>query len=144
MGLNKEKLAKLAEQVRTGGKGSMRRKRKAPHKTTADNSKLQGTLKKLGVTPIPDIDDVAFFMDTNEVMHFSKPKVQGSMQSHTYVVTGKFEMKSMQEMLPLLLGGMGAADLEQLKVLQETLSKQAAKDGDDIPDADNFEAAADN
>ena len=34
MPLNKEKLARMQAQVRTGGKGSVRRKKKAVHKTT--------------------------------------------------------------------------------------------------------------
>ena len=32
--MNKDKLARLQAQVRTGGKGSVRRKKKAVHKTT--------------------------------------------------------------------------------------------------------------
>ena len=40
--MNPEKLAKMAEQVRTGGKGSVRRKKKAIHKTTTtDDKRLQ-------------------------------------------------------------------------------------------------------
>ena len=38
----------------TGGKGTVRRKHKAVHKTaTSDDKKLGSTLKKLGVTNIP-------------------------------------------------------------------------------------------
>ena len=48
--MNPEKLAKMAAQVRTGGKGSVRRKKKAVHKTTTtDDKRLQNTLKRLGV-----------------------------------------------------------------------------------------------
>ena len=47
--MNQAKLEKLAAQVRTGGKGSMRRKKKAVHKVTGtDDKKLQSTLKRLG------------------------------------------------------------------------------------------------
>ena len=49
-----ERLKKLAGSVRTGGKGTMRRKKKAVHKTTStDDKRLQNTLKRLGSTPSP-------------------------------------------------------------------------------------------
>uniref|UniRef100_G3UBE2 NAC-A/B domain-containing protein n=1 Tax=Loxodonta africana TaxID=9785 RepID=G3UBE2_LOXAF len=48
--MNQEKLAKLQAQVRIGGKGTARRKKKVVHRTaTADDKKLQFSLKKLGV-----------------------------------------------------------------------------------------------
>lgn len=51
--MNPEKLAKMAAQVRTGGKGSVRRKKKAIHKTTTtDDKRLQNTLKRLGVNNV--------------------------------------------------------------------------------------------
>eukprot|EP00967_Tisochrysis_lutea_P132322 scaffold230882_cov27-Tisochrysis_lutea.AAC.1 len=57
--MNPEKLAKMAAQVRTGGKGSVRRKKKAIHKTTTtDDKRLQNTLKRLGVNNIPAIEEV--------------------------------------------------------------------------------------
>ncbi|VDO24721.1 unnamed protein product, partial [Onchocerca flexuosa] len=49
--MNVEKIKKLqqnAAQVRTGGKGTARRKKKVVHKTAAtDDKKLQSNLKKL-------------------------------------------------------------------------------------------------
>jgi nascent polypeptide-associated complex subunit beta len=65
-----------AENVRTGGKGTVRRKRKAQHKTssTADDKKLGATLKKLGVTNIPGIEEANMFKNTGEVIHFRNPK----------------------------------------------------------------------
>ena len=60
--MNPEKLAKMAAQVRTGGKGSVRRKKKAIHKTTTtDDKRLQNTLKRLGVNNIPAIEEVNLF-----------------------------------------------------------------------------------
>ena len=42
-----------------GGKGSVRRKKTAVHKTsTLDDKKLQTTLKRLQVNPIPNIEEV--------------------------------------------------------------------------------------
>ena len=57
--MNQEKLAKLQAQVRIGGKGTARRKKKVVHRTaTADDKKLQSSLKKLAVNNIAGIEEV--------------------------------------------------------------------------------------
>lgn len=64
--MNPDKLSKLQKQVRIGGKGTARRKRKVVHKTaTTDDKKLQTSLKKLAVNNIPGIEEVSgvFFSD---------------------------------------------------------------------------------
>ena len=54
-----EKLRKQVEQVRIGGKGTARRKKKVIHRTSAtDDKKLQNSLKKLSVNTIPGIEEV--------------------------------------------------------------------------------------
>lgn len=64
-----------AQQSRTGGKGTVRRKKKTMHKTaTSDDKKLGSTLKKLGVTNIPAIEEVNLFTVDGKVIHFSNPK----------------------------------------------------------------------
>lgn len=73
--MNAEKLARLAEQVRTGGPGSVRRKRKAVHKNvTVDEKKLKQSLKRLGVNEIPGIEEVNLFKEDGTVIHFENPK----------------------------------------------------------------------
>ncbi len=77
------KLAKLKEQVRIGGKGSVRRKHKAQHKVAGgDEKKVQATLKRLGVQQIPNIEEVNFFKDDSSILHFSQPK--GKILYHNY------------------------------------------------------------
>ena len=49
--MNQEKLKMLQAQVRIGGKGTARRKKKVLHRTaTTDDKKLQSSLKKLSVS----------------------------------------------------------------------------------------------
>ena len=49
----------LFQNTRTGGKGSVRRKKKTVHKNvTTDDKRLQSTLKRLGVNNIPAIEEV--------------------------------------------------------------------------------------
>ena len=51
--MNQEKLKQLQAQVRIGGKGTARRKKKVVHRTaTTDDKKLQSSLKKLSVSLI--------------------------------------------------------------------------------------------
>ncbi|KAG8081615.1 hypothetical protein GUJ93_ZPchr0755g29160 [Zizania palustris] len=77
--MNKERLMKMAGAVRTGGKGTMRRKKKAVHKTaTTDDKRLQSTLKRVGVNTIPAIEEVNIFKD-DLVIQFVNPKVQASI-----------------------------------------------------------------
>ena len=81
--MNPAKLAKLQAQVRTGGKGSVRRKKKAVHRTAGgDEKKLQLALKRLGVNPIGVFEEVNFFMEDGSILHFQNPK--GSVQSLTF------------------------------------------------------------
>ncbi|XP_039331558.1 transcription factor BTF3 homolog 4-like isoform X2 [Saimiri boliviensis] len=56
--MNQEKLAKLQAQVRIGGKGTALRKKKVVHRTaTADDKKLQSSLKKLAVNNTAGIEE---------------------------------------------------------------------------------------
>ena len=53
--MNQEKLKQLQAQVRIGGKGTARRKKKVVHRTaTTDDKKLQSSLKKLSVRNFQD------------------------------------------------------------------------------------------
>ena len=148
--MNPEKLAKMAAQVRTGGKGSVRRKKKAIHKTTTtDDKRLQNTLKRLGVNNIPAIEEVNLFKDNGTVIHFNNPKVQASIAANTYVVSGHAETKKLQDLLPGIINQLGPDNLANLKKLAETYQggaappESGAADDEDVPDlVDNFEEAA--
>eukprot|EP00798_Chlamydomonas_sp_ICE-L_P013089 gene13089-3617_t len=125
---------KMGGAVRSGGKGSVRRK-KAVHKatTTTDDKRLQGTLKKLGVNTIPGIEEVNIFQDDN-VVHFTNPKVQASIAANTYVISGPSQTKKLQELLPGILNQMGPDSLNHLQKMMAQV---------DVPDlVENFEEAS--
>lgn len=68
-------LARSRSQGRTGGKGTIRRKRKTVHKNVStDDKRLQSTLKRLGVNNIPAIEEVNLFKADGTVIHFTNPK----------------------------------------------------------------------
>uniref|UniRef100_A0A2K5ZXK2 NAC-A/B domain-containing protein n=1 Tax=Mandrillus leucophaeus TaxID=9568 RepID=A0A2K5ZXK2_MANLE len=124
--MNQEKLAKLQAQVRIGGKGTARRKKKVVHRTaTADDKKLQFSLKKLGVNNI-------------SVIHFNNPKVQASLAANTFTITGHAETKQLTEMLPSILNQLGTDSLTRPLATGED-------DDDEVPDfVENFDEASKN
>merc|ERR1712156_292878 len=151
--MNVEKLKQLQAQVRIGGKGTARRKKKVVHRTaTTDDKKLQSSLKKLSVNNIPGIEEVNMIKDDGSVIHFNNPKVQASLQSNTFAVTGHAENKQITEMLPGILNQLGAESLTHLKRLASNVGgatglEAAAEGGDDdddeVPDlVENFDEAS--
>eukprot|EP00657_Telonema_sp_P-1_P013019 TRINITY_DN99_c0_g1_i2.p1 TRINITY_DN99_c0_g1~~TRINITY_DN99_c0_g1_i2.p1 ORF type:complete len:142 (-),score=72.23 TRINITY_DN99_c0_g1_i2:104-529(-) len=96
-------LARLQASVRIGGKGSVRRKKKVVHKTTTtDDKRLQNTLKRLGINSIPAIEEVNLFMETGEVIHFTNPKVQASIEANTCLL---YTSDAADDLLCVDLGG---------------------------------------
>ncbi|KAJ0256401.1 Nascent polypeptide-associated complex subunit beta [Hirschfeldia incana] len=128
--MNREKLMKMANTVRTGGKGTVRRKKKAVHKTnTTDDKKLQSTLKRVGVNSIPGIEEVNIFKD-DSVIQFINPKVQASIGANTWAVSGTPQTKKLQDILPQIISQLGTDNLDNLKKLAEQFQKQG---GADVP-----------
>jgi len=158
--MNAEKLSKLQTEVRIGGKGTVRRKKKVVHKTaTTDEKKLQTTLKKLGVNTIPGIEEVNMIKDDGTVLHFNNPKVQASISANTFAVNGHAETKQLTEMLPGILNQLGAEGLTDLRKIAERLpagrgdktmppmeeGDEDDEDDDDVPDlVENFDEASKN
>ena len=150
--MNAEKLSKLQAQVRIGGKGTARRKKKVVHRTaTTDDKKLQGSLKKLAVNNIPGIEEVNMIKDDGTVIHFNNPKVQASLAANTFAITGHAEPKQITEMLPGILNQLGAESLTHLKRLatiqtgtgalnEQTNSNVEEEEDEDVPDlVENFD-----
>ena len=147
----KKLAARFGKKSRTGGKGSVRRKKKAIHKTAnTDDKRLQSTLKRLGVNNIPAIEEVNLFKDDGDVIHFSNPKVQASIGANTYVISGRAEDKKLQELLPGIINQLGPDNLANLKKIAESYKESGATNSikeedesdsdDDIPDlVENFE-----
>uniref|UniRef100_A0A674CNJ9 Transcription factor BTF3 n=1 Tax=Salmo trutta TaxID=8032 RepID=A0A674CNJ9_SALTR len=123
--MNQEKLAILQAQVRIGGKGTARRKKKVVHRTaTADDKKLQSSLKKLSVNNISGIEEVNMIKDDGTVIHFNNPKVQASLSANTFAITGHAENKQLTEMLPGILSQLGADSFTSLRKLAERFPRQ--------------------
>merc|ERR1711881_501884 len=154
--MNVEKLKQLQAQVRIGGKGTARRKKKVVHRTaTTEDKKLQSSLKKLSVNSIPGIEEVNMIKDHGTVIHFNNPKVQASLAANTFAVTGHGENKQITDLLPGILNQLGAESLTHLKKLASNVPSADGLDGgmeagkddddDDVPDlVENFDEASKN
>nr|CAD7199144.1 unnamed protein product [Timema douglasi] len=148
--MNQEKLKKLQAQVRIGGKGTPRRKKKVVHATAAtDDKKLQSSLKKLSVNTIPGIEEVNMIKDDGTVIHFNNPKAQASLAANTFAITGHGENKQITEMLPGILSQLGPEGLTQLKRLASSVANSAAggkasiDEDDEVPElVENFDEAS--
>lgn len=136
--MNPEKLKKMQSEVRIGGKGMPRRKKKIVHTSSAvDDKKLQLSLKKLGVNTIPGIEEVNMIKNDGSVIHFNNPKTQASLGTNTFAITGHSETKMITEMLPNIISQLGPEGLNQLKKLA---TAAAAEEDDDVPElTENFE-----
>ena len=135
----------------TGGKGSVRRKKKAVSRSGSAqvDAKLSTTLKKLGATNIPGIEEVNLFKEDGKVIHFVNPKVQASIAANTYIISGACETKALQELLPSIVSQLGMDNLSQLQSMAQAAGAGGAEaaaggdddDDDDVPDLveGNFE-----
>jgi len=119
-------LQKMASQVRTGGKGSVRRKRKVVHKSSAaDDQRLQTSLHNLGLNQITAIEEANLFHEDGTITHFVNPHVMASMEANCIAISGKAEKKQMQELLPGIINQLGMENLGRLA--QEFAKKDAEK-----------------
>jgi len=129
--------------VQTGGKGTVRRTKRSSAKVNGtDDKKLQGTLKRLGCHPIPAIEEVNLFLEGGNIIHFKNPKMQASVPSNVFVVSGHSETKPLQDLLPGIATQLGAENIMALrKMAEQAMAAQAAgKKDEDVPDlVENFE-----
>lgn len=127
----------------TGGKGSVRRKKKVATRsgTAQSDAKLNTALKKLGATNIPGIEEVNFFKEDGKVIHFKNPKVQASVAANTYIISGHSETKPLQELLPNIVSQLGMDNLAALQNMGAAAQGGAAmptvQEGDDDDDDDD-------
>ncbi|KAJ4455069.1 putative transcription factor BTF3 4 [Paratrimastix pyriformis] len=125
----KSMLEKLASQVRTGGKGTMRRKTKRVHTgPVGDEKKIQATLKQCGASQIPSIDSVELFKDDGTVISFKQPKANANFNANMMAVSGHAETKSLTDFL--------------MSLTQQHGDKKGFEGLPDLVSGLNFEAAA--
>jgi len=87
-----EALRRLGASLRIGGPGTARRKFKVVRKRAgkAEDVKFQNTLKRLGINPLAEIEELTMFKDNGATLRFTNPRVLASVSSNTFVVQGGF------------------------------------------------------
>ena len=120
-----EKFQKRTVDVRTGGKGSVRRKRKVVHKSaSSDDKRVMQTLQHLPhFTPLSGIEEANIFLKDGKVIHFENPRVCASQEAATTSISGHNETKSLQELLPGILNQLGLESMMNLKSLHDAAAK---------------------
>ncbi|GKA67771.1 nascent polypeptide-associated complex subunit beta-like protein [Tanacetum coccineum] len=109
-------------------------KKKAVHKpNTTDDKRLLSTLKRIGVQPITQIEEVNIFKDET-VIQFLNPKVQAAVSANTWVVSGSPQTKKLQDILPSILNQLGMCGNlgpDSLRKLAEQFKQQGVGEGED-------------
>ena len=141
----REKLKAKFSDVRTGGKGTTRRKKRVVHVNSAnDDKKLQGYFKRIGAQPIQGIEEVNMFHINGTVTHFPNPKFLAAIAANTFVVTGPSENKPLQDLPARVFTQIGSESIELLKKMmmqQGAAGSAGSTEDDDVPDlvGENFE-----
>ncbi|KAG3262680.1 BTF3-like [Ictidomys tridecemlineatus] len=130
--MNQEKLAKLQAQVHIGGEGTTHRKKVVHRTATADDKRLQFSLKNLGVNNVSGIKELNMFTNQGTVIHFNNPEVQASLAANTFTITGHAGTKRLAELCSNSLDGKASLTAEE-------------DDDDEVPDlVQNFVEASKN
>jgi len=130
-------LAKVGDS-RTGGKGSARRKKvQKHHDTSVDEKKLSAGVRKLGWQAVPAINEVNLFKEDGKIIHFNNPKFEVSQGLSGYMVSGKGELKTIQDLLPGILDQLDSRDVASLRKMAAEFQSQAKKQKDAADDDDD-------
>lgn len=139
------KLKSKMGNVQTGGKGSMRRKKKVAPKNKNEDAALNKKLSKFGLQQLPDIEEVNMFQEGDKVLHFTRPTIQFSMKEQLVTVTGDSEEKDIKDLMPGILSQVGPEQYKALADIAKSAAGAAAgkdDDDDDVPALDgNFDEA---
>ncbi|GMM34926.1 Egd1 protein [Saccharomycopsis crataegensis] len=128
MPIDPEKLAKL-QKASANNKVGIGARRKAKKSTPAeDDTKVQAALKKLNPQTMDGVQEVNFFKDDGNVLHFNRASIQASAQNNTYAVYGRPQEKNLTELLPGILPQLGSENLDVLRQLAETIQKNGGLD----------------
>jgi hypothetical protein len=125
--------------LKTGGKGSWRRKEKKVKKGgNIEGAKLWQAAQRLGCRTVGALDSASFlFGDREDGLSFSKPELICDMRANTFIIQGNAVKKPMVEIFQDLLSTL---DFSKGAAAEE--AKPAEEDDLGIPTDVDFDAAA--
>ena len=126
--------------VRTGGKGSWRRKAKrTPKGGNHEGQKVWAAALRSGCREFGELDSASMIVEgQEEAVFFSKPQLALDMRSNTFVLMGTAEKKPMQEVLQELLSSIDFSKFAKKAEKEEG----AADDIGDVPEDVDFSKPA--
>ena len=126
----REKLRGKLGDVRTGGKGSVRRKTRSAHpNAAAADAKVLGFLNKMRAQPLQGVDEVSMIHNDGNMTVFQNPKFYAAAHANTFAVQGPSRTRNMEEMLPMLMKQLGVENMDQLKAM---MARQGIEE--DVPE----------
>lgn len=135
----REKLKARIGDTQTGGKGSVRRTRKAIHKSNAaDDKKVYAAFKTLGLQSLSTNEQVNIFLEDGNVIHFKLPKVDAALSCNTFIVSGRGETKPLKDILPGIIDQIGMESISELQnIMKATTDAVSGLEG--VPEVATFE-----
>ncbi|KAJ1610579.1 basal transcription factor [Cryptosporidium canis] len=132
--------------TQVGGKGTVRRKKRGQKPTTVDVKRIQVVTSRFRCQNFPAIGEVTMMKKDGTCLHFSSPKLQASVATNTFILSGNSQEKLIKD-LPQQINPMDLSaflsDPKFQKLLEESQAnraKMATKEDDDIPNlVENFE-----
>ena len=116
----------------------------------ADDKRIGSVLKKLALTDLKGVEEVNLIRDDGYVIHILAPKIQASVPSNTYVISGQSDTRKIEDLLPGIMAQLGPESMEYLRTYAENVQEHGSaaveeedEDDDEVPDlVENFEEAA--
>jgi hypothetical protein len=145
-----EQLKKAAESLKTAGRVVKKKKVVKKPKNQTD-IKVQNLLKRFNLQALNDATSVLFFMQDQKVLQFNAPKVSAGTQSGVFVVTGEYQEKRADEILPQVFQNMDIQQIQQMLQQATAAQKNAATtasgtttttEKSEIPNVESFEQTA--
>ena len=138
---NPEKIAQLkkaATVLKTSG--SVHKKKVVAKKATVQtDSRVTNLLKRFNLQPLNDVTNVLFFMEDQSVLQFAAPRVSTGYQAGVFVVTGTYEQKSIDDIVPQMFQNMDIQQIQQMLQQAALAQKNASSE---IPNVESFEQTA--
>lgn len=127
--------------VRTGGKGSWRRKaKKVPAGGNQQGQKVWAAALRAGCRNFGELDTASMVIEgQDEALFFTKPQLALDMHSNTFVLQGQPEKKPMSEVLQDLIAGI---DFSKFAKKAGDKEGEAADDIGDVPEDVDFSKPA--
>lgn len=138
--LKLEALRKLGQSLRIGGRGTARRKFKSVRKGAGkmDDVKFQNALRKAGLNPVSEIENVEIYKADGMVWSFKNPRLLGNAQANQFCIQGSYSERKAPTPTEAQLAAQAFDQLSDIEKLRQLAAAEVPKGK--APDADDDES----